>query len=135
MALRVSKAVLDASALMAVIQSERGSELVEPVLYGAIISAVSVGEVYKKFAERKGDVERVRHMVASTMLRIIPFDEQRAFAAARLWHDTSDYGLSFADRACLATGVEFSLPVLTTDALMARPRIGVTVTLIRPRLS
>ena len=130
----MSKAVLDASALLTVLLGERGGEVVVPVLCGATISAVNYSEVVKKFIERGGEVRAVTGLLDRQSLVIVPLDRDRAVAAAALLPQTSRHGLSFADRVCLATGREFGLPVLTAEERMAEPELDLAVTLIRSRV-
>jgi ribonuclease VapC len=129
----VSNVVLDASALIAVLRNERGSELVAPMLYGATISALNYSEVFKKVVERSGDPQEVKALLDRQALDIIPFDAKRALSTAILLSRTSLHGLSFADRACLATAEEFGYPVLTAEERMTKPLLSITVTLIRSR--
>lgn len=130
---RVSKVLLDASALLAVLRSEPGAEAVAPVLYGASVSAVNYSEVIKKVVERKGNPQAAKELLDRQLLDIIPFDRNRAVAAAILLPRTSAYGLSFADRACLAAAEERGYPVYTAEERMTKPSLSVAVTLIRPR--
>jgi ribonuclease VapC len=129
----MTRAVLDASALLAVLRRERGAEIVVPVLYGAVVSAVNYSEVFKKGLERGGQVRDIEQLLDRQALDVIPFDRARAIAAAELLPHTSPHGLSFADRACLATGREFGLPVFTAEARMGQTELDVVVTLIRQR--
>lgn len=129
----MTRAVLDASALLAVLLRERGGEVVAPVLYGALVSAVNYSEVFKKAIERRGEVREIEQLLDRQALQVVPFDRVRAIAAAELLPYTSPHGLSFADRACLATGREFGLPVFTAETRMGDIKLDVTVTLIRQR--
>jgi PIN domain nuclease of toxin-antitoxin system len=129
----MTRAVLDASALLAVLLREPGTEIVAPVLYGALVSAVNYSEVFKKAIERRGEVQTVEQLLDRQALEVIPFDRARAIAAAQLLPQTSPHGLSFADRACLATGREFGLPVFTAEARMGQTELDVDVTMIRER--
>lgn len=128
---RVSKAVLDASALLAVLHREPGENIVTPVLYGATVSAVNYSEVLKRMIERGSDAKTTAQLLDRQQLRIIPFDRERAIAAASLLRYTQAHGLSFADRACLATGKEFGLVVYTSEKRMSETTLDIDVTLIR----
>ena len=52
--------VLDASALLAFLHSEPGAHRVEPVLDGALVSAVNWAEVFQKSLSRQADVTGMR---------------------------------------------------------------------------
>jgi ribonuclease VapC len=125
------KVVLDASAVLAVLQGENGQDVVLPHLQGGIISAVNYSEILKKSAEHGSELERTRHFLATFSLIVTPFDEQQAVAAARLWPMSRQLGLSFADRACLALGESLSAEVLTADTRMGMAELPVIVKVIR----
>lgn len=127
----MSKAVLDASALLAVLNREPGQELVAAVLYGASVSAINYSEVLKKVIERGGDVVLMSQFLDRQQLVIVPFDRERAIAAASILPQTKAKGLSFADRACLATGKELGLTVYTTEKRMSETALDVDVKLVR----
>ncbi|QDT53021.1 PIN domain protein [Caulifigura coniformis] len=129
----MANVVLDASALLAAFLDEPGSDLVKPVLYGATMSAVNYSEVFTKLIERGADIITAHQFLERQYLTVVPFDRTRATAAASLLPHTSPHGLSFADRACLATGVEFAAEILTAEQRMALTPVGANVTLIRSR--
>jgi len=125
------KVVLDASAVLAVLQEERGQEVVLPHLRGGIISAVNYSEVLKKSAENGGDIDRTRQFLEAFVLVVVPFDDRRALETARLWSIGRGQGLSFADRACLALALSQSATILTTDGPMSKAELPVKVIKIR----
>jgi PIN domain nuclease of toxin-antitoxin system len=127
----VTSAVLDASALLAFLNSEPGADLVLGVLQGAIISAVNYSEVLKKTIERSGSAERVSDIVRNLAVAIIPFDEVHAMAAATLYTDAKPHGMSFADRACLSLGVLRRSTVFTAERKMRLVNLSIKVKLIR----
>jgi len=123
--------VLDASALLAVFFEETGAEVVAPVLFGASVSAVNYSEVIKKVLERRGNFELTRNFLDRQSLRIVAFDTARAIAAARILAQTSEFGLSFADRACMSLGLELDYTVVTAERRMSLTGLNVDVRLIR----
>jgi ribonuclease VapC len=127
----LSEIVLDASALMAVLREESGSEAVEPVLAEAVIGAVNLSEVYAKLAERGMPDEAIWATVGALDLPVVGFDEEMARLTAGLRPATRRLGLSFGDRACLALGRKLKLPVLTADRAWSRVDVGVDVRVIR----
>lgn len=127
----MASVVLDASALLALLNAERGSEAVAATLPGAAISAVNLSEVVGKLAERAMPARLIRAALLGLGLEIHPFDAEMAFTAGELRPKTSALGLSFADRACLALGLSVSRPVLTADRSWRSLRVGVKVTVIR----
>ena len=127
----MTSVVLDASALMALLRAEPGAELVAASLADSIISTVNYSEVLKKTIERGGAAEPVAAFIRSLSVAIIAFDESQAAASAALYPQTKEHGLSFADRACLALGVERRASVLTTERKMGLLRLPITVKVIR----
>jgi PIN domain nuclease of toxin-antitoxin system len=109
-------AVLDASALLAVLLGEPGADRVEPYLPGAVISAVNLSEAAGKLMEKGAPEKAVKAAVASIGLAVIDFDEAQAMAAAALRPRTRQLGLSLGDRACIALGETRGGKVLTCDA-------------------
>jgi PIN domain nuclease of toxin-antitoxin system len=115
------EAVLDASALLAHINEERGVSVVrEAMTNGAAISVVNWIEVLSKLALDGKDPELASAEITAvglveTVVTIEPVTAEDAIEAARLRPLTKDKGLSLADRACLALGRRLSVPVLTAD--------------------
>jgi PIN domain nuclease of toxin-antitoxin system len=127
----VTSAVLDASALLAVLNSEPGAETVLAALSDAAISAVNYSEVLKKTIERCAGTEPVLALVNGWPIDIIPFDEAQAHASAALYPETKQDGLSFADRACLALGIQRNCKVLTSERRMGLVALPIKVKVIR----
>ena len=123
--------VLDASALLALIQAEAGSERVAEVLDGAVISAINLAEVVSRLADRGVPGEAIRRQLARLGLRIVPVDEDLAYAAGLLRPATRALGLSLGDRVCIALARRLGATALTTDRVWARLEIGVAVELVR----
>lgn len=122
-------AVLDASALLAWLQTEPGAEMVEAELPSAAISSLNWSEVLQKSLAHGVEITGLREDMEALGLAIMPFDVEDAEQAARLWAPGS--GLSLADRACLALGLRHGVPVLTADRMWAQVSLGVDVRVIR----
>lgn len=123
--------VLDASALLAMLQGEEGAELVEVVLDNSVISTVNWSEVVQKAQAHGIETGGMREEITALGLRIVPFEVDDAEKAARLWEHTRVKGLSLGDRACLATAYRLGIPALTTDRDWAEVKTGVEVELAR----
>lgn len=123
--------VLDASALLAMLQGEPGAELVEQVLENAVISAVNWSEVVQKAAAAGVETVGMRGDVEALGLRILAFDSADAERAAELWKETRTAGLSLGDRACLAVAGLFGVPALTADRAWSELGLPVAVELVR----
>lgn len=129
----MSKVVLDASALLALLQGEEGAAKVRDALrYSACyISAVNLAEVAGKLFERVNNAETVRELLAIPGLEILPVTGEDAFVAAELTIQAKALGLSLGDRLCLAAGVVEGAKVLTADQAWAQLKVGPEVELIR----
>lgn len=127
----MNKVVLDASAVLAVLNREPGSEIVAPVFQGATISAVNYSEVLKKTVEFGGDTINVQQLLDRQSLNVVPFDVAHAIEAAMILPYTSGFGLSFADRACVSLGRRLGYVIFTADSCINVPKLDIEVRLIR----
>lgn len=116
----MSEAVLDSSALLALLFDEPGADRVAAVLPDAVVSAINLAETATKLQDRGLDETAARAAVAATGVRIIPFSEDLAWIAAGLRASTRDAGLSLGDRACLALAIDRGANAYTADQAWAR---------------
>jgi len=124
--------VLDASALLAGLNGEPGSDRVAAALDNAVVSAVNFAEVAGGVARGGNSPERVHEVLAALACIVVPADEETAIEAGLMRALTDRVGLSLGDRFCLALGRRLRAPVLTADrqwALIA-DAVGVKVELI-----
>lgn len=130
-------AVLDASALMAVLHDEDGADVAaEAIANGAAISVANWAEVLTKLAERGRDPERAATEARKAegtrrALSIEPMTAADCIAVARLRLTTKAQGLSLADRACLALAERLDVPAVTADQEWAKADVEAEVQLIR----
>jgi ribonuclease VapC len=127
----VREAVLDASAVLALLRGEPGADAVAALWPGVRVSAVNLSEVAAKLADRGAGEEEIRDTLAELELRVEPFDGEDAIAAGLLRPPTRSDGLSLADRACLALAVRLGLPVVTADRRWTELGLPVEVRAIR----
>jgi ribonuclease VapC len=73
----------------------------------------------------------VAAFIRSLSVAIIPFDEQLAVTSAGLYLQTKEHGMSFADRACLALGIQRRAVVLTSERKIGLLKLPIKVTVIR----
>lgn len=125
------KVVLDASALLAYLQEEPGSQVVDEILHDASISAVNWSEVMQKSLAAGVTTNGLREDLEALGLVIRPFDANHADIAARLWQDTDKFALSLADRACLGLAMIENLPVFTTDKAWEKAKLPLKIKVIR----
>lgn len=126
-----NQVVLDASAILALLNNEPGADRVESVLPYSIISAVNLAEIVVISLKQGLEEQMIRPLLLTLIPSIIPFSEEQAYVAGGFYSVTHPYGLSLGDRACLALASQYKLPVLTGDKIWAKIDIGVEVQLIR----
>jgi PIN domain nuclease of toxin-antitoxin system len=126
----MNEAVLDSSAVLALLFEEPGASRVAVTLPGALISAVNLAEVMSKLRERGMPADLARSSVEETGVQIVDFDADQAWLAGDLRPMTRPARLSLGDRACLALGCLRKLTALTTDRAWAQLE-GFDVTVIR----
>ena len=127
----MNEVVLDASALLAVLRDEPGSDRVGSRLEGASIGAVNLSEVVAKLDKDGVPEAEIRRAVGRLELDVHAFDAAQAYAAGVLRRTTRALGLSFGDRACLALAQSLGAIALTADRSCARLEIGVPIEMIR----
>jgi PIN domain nuclease of toxin-antitoxin system len=127
----MSEVVLDASAVLALINEEPGGEMVDALLDDAIISAVNWSEVIAVLVDAGFAVERASARIAALGLAVIAFDLPQALSAGALRAATRSAGLSFGDRACLCLAEARDAPAVTADRRWATLDLNAKVQLIR----
>ncbi|HUL11885.1 MAG TPA: type II toxin-antitoxin system VapC family toxin [Methylococcaceae bacterium] len=123
--------VLDASALLAFLQDEPGSEIVDAVLSSSRLSTVNWAEVVQKSVARGVDVRGMREDIEALGVAIEPFTVEQAEIASDLWKETKSFGLSLGDRACLALGLQTGATVLTTDTVWENLKLDLNIRILR----
>lgn len=123
--------ILDASAYLALIFGERGSDAVAPHARGSQILAVNFSEVLARVIAIDGHIERAELATTRLEIGIQPFDRRLARLTAELREKTSMIGASLADRACLAFALLTGWPVLTADTDWAKLDLGIDIRQIR----
>ena len=130
-----TKIVLDASSVIALINREKGCEIVEKYLEEAIISTVNFAEVISVVNRElfKSEADRIEglKLITDTLPQIINFDVNQAIISGEIDSITKKYGLSLGDRACLALAKYKNIPVLTADKTWSKLNLGIKIKLIR----
>lgn len=127
----MSEVVLDASAVLALLNDEPGGEKVASALEGAIIGTVNLSEVMAKLVESGVPAPQAISVIEELELEVIPFDTHLAFQAGALRPLTKPLGMSLGDRACIALGLHLTLPVLTAERTWQSLSLPVPVHTIR----
>jgi ribonuclease VapC len=112
--------VLDASAVLCLLQEEKGAERVAEALPAAIIGAVNYSEVVGKLVETGIDEATVDGLIDILQLKVIPFDRTQARVAGSLRAATRKLGLSLGDRACLALAAAEGATALTCERIWTK---------------
>lgn len=129
--------VLDASAVLALMDAEPGEEAVAAVLPGALLSSVNLAEVVSKLAERGMPAAQAHADALALGIDVVVFDGALALDAGALRPLTRSAGLSLGDRCCLALARARHAAVLTTETRWEpiADVVDVTILNIRPRRS
>lgn len=107
--------VLDASAILCLLQAETGSDVVQAALPASHVSAVNLAEVVAKMVDLGMSDTLIGQVLEPLHLRVAAFDAEQARASGALRRKTRDLGLSLGDRACLALAEQLGAAALTTD--------------------
>ena len=124
--------ILDASALLALINEEPGMDVVAAKLDEASMSTVNVAEVSAKLVEKSWDPTSITDFWRDLDIPLLSFDLNVALISAELRPQTKDLGLSFGDRACLATAIMHECEAMTADQQWGQISLdGLTIVQIR----
>ncbi len=129
----MTEAVLDASALVALLRGEPGGIRVENALAESAMTTVNFAEVIGHFARKGASEAEIRSMLDPLPFARVPLDDELAYQAGILLPVTRSAGLSLGDRACLALARRLGVPALTADRAWRTiaEQAGVRVELIR----
>ena len=128
----MSRVVLDASALMAVLNREPGAEMLTPqIMNMAATSTVNLAEVHGKLVHRGFSPDDAWAAANAAIHEAVAFTAEQARTAGDLVIQARALGLSLGDRACLALGIALSAPVYTADRSWKNLRLGVRIHVIR----
>jgi PIN domain nuclease of toxin-antitoxin system len=129
----MTRVVLDASALRALLLNEPGAEQVKSALDDAVVGVVNLAEVVSHYAKLGASREDIEVMLRPLSLSLAPVDTALSFEAGMLRTATLPRGLSLGDRYCLALAKREGAPAMTAERQW--PPIagacGVEVVLIR----
>lgn len=128
----MNRVVLDASAILAVIKGEPGTEKLTPrLLADAVASAVNLAEVQSKLVRSGWSPAQAWEDATTPIREVLPFDSEQARIAGDLTSQTRHLGLSLGDRACLALGMMLRVPVYTTEQAWKQVKLDMRIHVIR----
>ena len=128
-----NKIVLDASALLALLNREQGQEKVAAVMDQATMNTVNLAEVITKLARLGIPATEIELILAGLNIDTVDFDLSMAALAGNLIIQTQEFGLSLGDRACLAFAESQGYSVMTADTAWKNVQslLSIEVMLIR----
>lgn len=107
--------VLDASALLAMLQGERGGSKVAAAIAGARIGVINYTEVVSHFIRLGMPAADIDAMLDPLPIEIVPVDKELGKMAGHFRGVTAEAGLSLGDRFCLALAEREGLPAWTAE--------------------
>jgi len=128
----MSEVVFDASAILALLQNERGADkLTDEILDRAVASTVNLAEVHSKLVRKGDDPDKAWADVLSSVTAEKPFTTEQARITGSLIATTEKYGLSLGGRSCLALAIALKAPVYTTEQIWRNLKLGIPIHVIR----
>ena len=127
----VSRIVLDASAILAVLGQEPGSAMILSHLGNTVVGTVNLAEVHGKLMSRGVPEKDAWEGARSLAAEVVDFDPEQARLVGTLVSQTQALGLSLGDRACLALGMVLKAPVYTADQAWKSLKLGVKIHVVR----
>ena len=127
----MSSAVLDASALLALLHDEPGADAVAKLLDDAAVSAVNVAEVGARLVDSGMPPPLAGEAIRALGVEVVPFDAELAQASTALRQGTRHRGMSLGDRACLALAQKLGVAAVTADRAWQDLGAPISVKLIR----
>ncbi len=127
----MSRVVFDASAVLALLNQEEGSDTIASLIPQAVISAVNLSEVIAKLADANIPEANIHQILKHLNLEVVAFNDQQALTAGLLRPLTKSQGLSLGDRVCLALAMALDLPVITSDRAWGKLTLNLEIRVIR----
>ena len=127
----MSSCVLDATALLALLDGGSGAEQVaDAVLAGAAISTFNLAEVVATLAANGVSEQVAEEIIGRLGLEAVPFDVDAARRAGMLGPRLRERGLGLGVAACLALAQQRGVPALTADPAWTGLQSGVGIRVV-----
>lgn len=108
--------LMDASALIALIRNEPGSDRVKAVFDDSEIHAVNLAEVVRKMISNGMPPAEVQALLEDLHLAVIEeFGQAQAYVAGQLAAENLRLGLSLGDSVCLTVAERMGMTAVTAD--------------------
>jgi ribonuclease VapC len=122
---------MDASAVLALLNNEPGSEIVLGLMNDAVISTVNLAEVVTRLSTAGMPEAAIRESLDLLGMETADFDEELIILAGLLGKHDHACCLSLGDRACLALALQRKAPAVTANRMWKNLDLQVSVQLIR----
>lgn len=126
----MNKIVLDASALLTLLNGEPGFEVIAGRLEIAEISSVTLAEAVSVLADMKIPGEDITRIIDRLGIVVHPFARNAAFTAALIKTGGDGPALNLSDRACLALAMQIGAPVITMNPMWSKVNAGVPIKIV-----
>lgn len=126
----MTKAIIDASTLIAFVKGEDGKDEARKWLPSSKISAINYAEVLLKLGIESEDVRLIKAIVRNLDVEIVQCDRAHAEEMSKLI-PLDHQGLSLADRCCLTLGKLSNGPVVTSNRAWATLGLDLEIVLFR----
>ena len=103
--MKMNRFVLDASVILAFLNSENGADIAEGYFPHSVVSSVNLAEVLSKAVEAGHTAKTAVGSFDLLNLTVIDFDFDQAQKTAELRPLTRHLGLSLGDRSCLGLAI------------------------------
>ena len=124
--------VLDATALIALVNLEPGHKRVEQLLDRSVISAVNLAETVHKLIQKGSDAQHAELLLRQMQMQVVDWSEDLAYHSAAFARFGKSHGLSMGDRACLTLAKQLQATAVTSDrAWRKTPGLDVPVLIFR----
>lgn len=127
----MSDVVLDASAVLAVLNGEPGADTISALLTHGLISSVNYAETLARLTDQGSSDEQARQAIFDLGVAVIDFDRALADRSGELRPLTRHRGLSLGDRACIALGEREGVPIVTADRNWCDVLPGLDIRVVR----
>jgi ribonuclease VapC len=109
--------VMDASAILALMQAEKGWEVVDDLIQEqqCVASCVNIAEVGTKTIDKGLAPSQLKRTLEELNVQPVDFDLEQSIFCAELRVNTKYAGLSLGDRACLALAKLMDGTAVTSD--------------------
>ncbi len=127
-----TQTILDSSALLAALRGEVGaSEIMEIIDNGTHMTTVNLAEVITKLYHYKTTREEIDELIYDLPIHFIDVDKELAQLSSSYYPQARKFGLSLADKICLAAAQRGNYTAVTTDEIWAKMDLDIKVQVIR----